>query len=276
MQQDAPIESGIGAFAKSFGDTVAKGSQNEQQQAFKAWLETKKEGAKSANTATTEAGKNSRLDTNLKFKAAHPTGNGSKYSPADQHFYDQFTKARNTFRALVDKYKNPDMLRDMALQAKLKGMSPEQIENQAEIDYAKADPTGHDLLVDPKNQAYYKTLISPGAHKPIGAPTGAPQSVGDLIKSPIVPPGGPQSMAPPITPQAPSGAPPIQTAQAPPMPMQKAAPPVQMAQAPAQQMKMPPVGNQSVGPISPPNTSIPGQGPAQGQEEEELDNTATV
>src|SRR5580692_7146656 len=39
MEDNAPVESGLGSFAKAFGDTVAKGSQNEQKDAFKAWLD---------------------------------------------------------------------------------------------------------------------------------------------------------------------------------------------------------------------------------------------
>ena len=93
MQQDAPIESGIGAFAKSFGNTVAKGSRNEQQQAFKAWLETKKEGAGLTKQSSEDKAKMDRLKTGEQFKINHTIGRAKQFHSSIKRWIFQYVNS---------------------------------------------------------------------------------------------------------------------------------------------------------------------------------------
>lgn len=282
MEQNAPIESGLGAFAKTFGDTIARGSENEQKQAFKSWLadkaaKNKKDLAEDPNKTAparnpkTPAGKN---DPQL-VKARQALAAIQKLEDHLQKFGDTISNPMNVNNnpITVEHYKQ--YYKDALAQGKDAGsamnIAKQKVFKDAYPDEATAiynahasGTIAHILQNYPQLANDFPTMALKYNIQPKPQPT--PVSNPNPATTPV-----PQktSMAPMMQPK-PSVQPPTQVAQVPQLksPMQPA---TQMAQ-----IKMPPVGNVPVGPQSAPNTPIPGQGPASGQNEEELDNSPAI
>ena len=284
MEENAPIESGLGSFAKSFGDTVAKGSQNEQKQAFKAWLDQRN------NTERTKG----RVDVKKTVPGVNPLSHSGKGDPqlmagrraltAVQKLEDHLQKFGDTISNPMNVNNNPitvEHYRQYYKEALASGkdtgaamnIAKQKVFKDAYPDEAasiyKAHASGtvaHILQNYPELSQDFPTIALKYNIQPPAAPAQPAPGNGAPAAPAQAPPPGPQSMGPkpPVAPQ--------QTAMAPKPPQAPPAqPPPQMAQ-----MKMPPVGNIPVGPQSAPNTMIPGQGPAGSQNEEELDNTPEI
>lgn len=141
-----------------------------------------------------------------------PSGGSAKMGQGDQYFVKHFHDARDAFEKMTQKYLNPNLLNDDTLRTRLEGLSPEDRIRQAELDYAKSDPQGHDLISNDANIKHYqqligmktaqpaptpKPIVNPGTPKPMGTPQPGPA----IPISPTAPPQ-PLQLSPgsPVTP----------------------------------------------------------------------------
>ena len=158
---------------------------------------------------------NNKANNTKAVNAAKPATSKSG-SPSDKYFMQSFQKAKDHYlKDYAQKYRNPNLVNDMALKAKLDAMSPEERDHAAEVDYAKDDPTGHDLISDPNNIKHFNELIKPISTAP------RPMAVQASPVSPVAqgapkPPPGPSPFQAAGNPFA-SGAPLPQAAGAPPI-----------------------------------------------------------
>lgn len=265
MQQNAPIESGLASFAQAFGDQVAKGSANEQKEAFNKW-----------KLNQTEGGKNTRQDKALQFKANHPASKTTQ-DPKDKNFLNDFKTYQSEWLQAVKNFTDSKAFsKDPIESQNWKNMTNEQ-KNQL-IAQSVNDPNtelgaakeAHDFIYNPQNLARKASLRGEapksgdaGQQKPAG-------SVLDLQNVPVPTPSiGNQSGLP-------------MQAQPTPGPQIGQAP--QVAQAPPPKLRFPmaPATPEDVHPMvaslpggptngnTPVNSPIPGQGPANSQNEEEV------
>lgn len=243
-QPSNPVGYGISNFLNSFAGELDNKTKSDREMAGKKEFERYHEELQ--NKA--EEGKNKRNAANNATKLdprAHASSK-SAVSSADKYFMQQFSKAKENYLKLVNKYKNPNIMNDMDLYNRVKGLSQEEREHLAEVEYAKQDPEGHTLVSDPKNIAHYHQLMGMGTSP---APTGgtpAP-STGQGLLAPVgAPTGGPP---PPTNPDAQGVTMPGASSMAP----AQVPPPGGMNQPPSPMASMPPTG-------APPQ-AMPGQAP---------------
>lgn len=188
-QPSNPVGYGIASFLNTFTNSLDEKKKEDerlkQKQAYYDYLEK--------ITGEKLAGQQKVADIRAQAKTASGAG---KVSPSDKYFVQNFTKARDTFLTkYAQPYRHPNMLTNMDLAQKLQSVPDDERQKIAEMDFAKDDPTGHDLISNPENIAHYKQIL---------------QSLGGGAQQQATPPmGGQPSLTAPPTAQPSLTAPPV-------------------------------------------------------------------
>jgi len=172
-QPSNPVGYGVANFLSSFTNSLDDKKKEDdrlrEKQAYYDYLEK--------ITGEKLAGQQKVAGIRNQGKAASAAG---KLSASDKFFVDNFTKKRNKFLTdYAQPYRDPSIMKNMAMAQRLQTMTPEQRDQLAEVEYGKDDPEGHDLISNPENIAHYKQIMQSlrgGAQQSATTPIGGAQA----------------------------------------------------------------------------------------------------